>query len=56
MRVSYTDTDDLVNRVADVLPGLGYGLGDIVMVRAANGWPRLPPGWRAPTWVRSIFR
>lgn len=36
--LSYAETDELANRVASVLVGLGYGAGDIVMVRAANGW------------------
>lgn len=37
-RLTYAETDDLVNRMADVLAGLGYGAGDIVMIRAPNGW------------------
>ena len=36
--LSYAETDELANRVASVLLGLGYGTGDIVMVRAVNGW------------------
>lgn len=36
--LSYAGADDLANKVAHVLAGLGYGVGDIVMVRAANGW------------------
>ncbi len=36
--LSYAETDELANRVASVLGGLGYGAGDIVMVRAVNGW------------------
>ena len=36
--LSYSETDELANRVASVLVGLGYGTGDIVMVRAVNGW------------------
>jgi len=39
--LSYAETDELANRVANVLAGLGYGLGDIVMVRATNGWATL---------------
>jgi crotonobetaine/carnitine-CoA ligase len=36
--LSFAEADDLVNRVAEVLADLGYGAGDIVMVRAGNGW------------------
>ena len=36
--LTYGETDELANRVASVLSGLGYGAGDIVMVRAVNGW------------------
>jgi len=39
--LSYADADELANRVANVLVGLGYGVGDIVMVRAVNGWATL---------------
>jgi len=38
VRLTYAELDDLVNRTAQVLAGLGYGVGDIVMVRAPNGW------------------
>jgi len=37
-QLTYAQTDDLANRLAEVLVGLGYGAGDIVMIRAANGW------------------
>lgn len=36
--LTYAETDELANRLAAVLVGLGYGAGDIVMVRALNGW------------------
>jgi crotonobetaine/carnitine-CoA ligase len=36
--LTYAETDELANRLAAVLVGLGYGAGDIVMVRAVNGW------------------
>ena len=36
--LSYHETDELANRMASVLVGLGYGAGDIVMVRAVNSW------------------
>ena len=36
--LTYAEADELGNRVAGVLVGLGYGPGDIVMVRALNGW------------------
>jgi len=36
--LSFAAADELANRVANVLVGLGYGVGDIVMVRAVNGW------------------
>ena len=36
--LTYAETDELANRLAAVLVGLGYGAGDIVMVRAINGW------------------
>lgn len=36
--LTYAETDELANRTASVLVGLGYGAGDIVMVRAINGW------------------
>ncbi len=36
--LSYAELDELANKVASVLAGLGYGAGDIVMVRAVNGW------------------
>ncbi len=36
--LTYAETDELANRTASVLVGLGYGAGDIVMVRALNGW------------------
>jgi crotonobetaine/carnitine-CoA ligase len=41
MSLSYAGADELANRVAAVLLGLGYGAGDIVMVRAVNGWATL---------------
>ena len=37
-QLTFAQTDDLVNRMAEVLSGLGYGRGDIVMIRAGNGW------------------
>ncbi|MEJ7765339.1 MAG: class I adenylate-forming enzyme family protein [Acidimicrobiales bacterium] len=36
--LTYAETDELANKVASVLTGLGYGAGDVVMVRALNGW------------------
>ncbi len=36
--LSYAETDDLVNRMAEVIAALGYGTGDVVMVRTTNGW------------------
>ncbi|MDQ3107416.1 MAG: AMP-binding protein, partial [Actinomycetota bacterium] len=36
--LSYRDLDDLADRIALVLLDLGFGAGDIVMVRAPNGW------------------
>jgi len=39
--LSYAGADELANRLANVLVGFGYGEGDIVMVRAANGWATL---------------
>ncbi len=39
--LTYAGADELANQVADVLTGLGYGAGDIVMVRAVNGWATL---------------
>lgn len=36
--LGYAELDELANKVASVLTGLGYGAGDIVMVRAVNGW------------------
>lgn len=36
--LTYAETDELANRMADVLAGLGYGPGDLVMLRAGNGW------------------
>jgi crotonobetaine/carnitine-CoA ligase len=37
-QLTYAQTDDMVNRMAEVLVGLGYGVGDIVMSRGRNGW------------------
>lgn len=34
--LTYAEADQLANRVANVLAGLGYGPGDIVMARARN--------------------
>ncbi len=39
--LSYRDLDDLADRVALALVELGFGAGDIVMVRAPNGWATL---------------
>lgn len=36
--LTYAETDELANRMADVLAGLGYGVGAVVMLKAANGW------------------
>ena len=38
LSLSYAGADRLANQMADVLLGHGYGAGDIVMVRAVNGW------------------
>jgi crotonobetaine/carnitine-CoA ligase len=38
LSLTYAGADRLANQVADVLRGHGYGAGDIVMVRAVNGW------------------
>lgn len=37
MALSFADADELANRTANALAGLGYGAGDIVMARAGNG-------------------
>ena len=52
--LSYADTDDLVNRLADVLSGMGYGPGDIVMIRATNGWGILAT-WLACAKLGAVF-
>ncbi len=53
-QLSYAQTDDLVNRMAGVLSGLGYGVGDIVMIRAANGWGMLAT-WFACAKLGAVF-
>jgi len=52
--LSYAETDELVNRMAEVLAGLGYGVGDIVMVRAPNGWGMLAT-WLACAKLGAVF-
>lgn len=53
-QLTYDQTDDLANRVAEVLLGLGYGVGDIVMIRAANGWG-LVATWLACAKLGAVF-
>lgn len=36
--LTYAEIDELANRVAAVLLSMGYGAGDVVMVRSGNGW------------------
>ncbi len=52
--LSYAQTDDLVNRMAEVLAGHGYGPGDIVMIRAANGWG-VVAAWLACAKLGAVF-
>jgi len=52
--LSYAETDELANRVADVLAGLGYGAGDIVMIRAPNGWAMVAT-WFACLKLGAVF-
>ena len=52
--LTYAQTDDLVDRTAEVLVGLGYGAGDIVMVRAANGWGPVAT-WLACAKVGAVY-
>ncbi len=53
-KLTYAETDELVNRMAEVLAGLGYGSGDIVMTRAANGWGILAT-WLACAKLGAVF-
>ena len=53
-QLTYAQTDELVNRMAEVLSGSGYGAGDIVMIRAANGWG-LVATWLACTKLGAVF-
>jgi len=53
-QLTYAQTDDLVNRMADVLSTSGYGVGDIVMIRAANGWGTVVT-WLACAKLGAVF-
>jgi len=52
--LSYAGVDELANQVANVLIGLGYGPGDIVMVRAVNGWATLA-AWFGCSKVGAVY-
>ncbi|MGI9032111.1 MAG: AMP-binding protein, partial [Acidimicrobiales bacterium] len=52
--LTYAHTDDLLNRMAEVLADAGYGLGDIVMVRAQNGWGMLAT-WLACAKLGAVY-
>jgi len=52
--LTYAQTDDLANRMAEVLVGLGCGAGDIVMIRAGNGWGMVGT-WLACAKLGAVF-
>jgi len=52
--LTYGETDGLANRLASVLTGLGYGQGDVVMVRAVNGWA-LVAAWFGCSKIGAVF-
>ena len=52
--LTYAQCDDLVNRVAEVIVSLGYGTGDVVMLRAANGWGALAT-WLACSKIGAVY-
>lgn len=54
LSLTYAGADRLANQVADVLVGHGYGAGDIVMVRAVNGWATVA-AWFGCNKIGAVF-
>ncbi|GAC1532751.1 MAG: ATP-dependent acyl-CoA ligase [Acidimicrobiales bacterium] len=53
-KFTYAETDELANKMANVLIDLGYGEGDIVTSRCPNGWA-LTAAWLACNKLGAVF-
>ncbi|GAC1312720.1 MAG: ATP-dependent acyl-CoA ligase [Acidimicrobiales bacterium] len=53
-RFTYAETDELANKMANVLLEFGYGEGDIVTSRCPNGWA-LTAAWLACNKIGAVF-
>ena len=52
--LTYADTDEVANRAANALAGLGCGAGDVVMARCGNGLP-IVATWFACMKLGAVF-
>ena len=53
-KFTYAETDELANKMANVLIDLGYGEGDIVASRCPNGWA-LAATWLGCNKIGAVF-